>query len=259
MLIIDGRRVFVGCCGFPVSRRKYYELFDVVELQNTFYNLPSIEWAKKVRDEAPADFVFTVKAWQVITHPPRSPTWRRLRKRPPGNIDNYGWLKPTRENIEAFRQVVKVALILNAPVIVIQTPPSMPYTEESIKWIDEFFSIITKEVSEYQILVGWEPRGPWKSEEARRIIAGFLKKYPVLIHITDLLREEPVDVRSILYTRLHGKGGKEVNYKYKYTEDDLVALYKIIARYNVDSYILFNNIYMKDNALQFKELIKKKI
>ena len=30
----------VGCCGFPVSREKYYKNFDVVGIQQTFYQPP---------------------------------------------------------------------------------------------------------------------------------------------------------------------------------------------------------------------------
>ena len=68
------RKLYVGCCGFPYARKKYYEYSKVVELQNTFYELPSLEWGRSARREAPEGFVFTIKAWQVITHPHTSPT-----------------------------------------------------------------------------------------------------------------------------------------------------------------------------------------
>ena len=32
----------------------------------------------KWRQQAPNDFEFTLKAWQIITHPASSPTYRRL-------------------------------------------------------------------------------------------------------------------------------------------------------------------------------------
>jgi len=89
-------RVRVGCCGFPVSRKRYYESFRVVEVQQTFYKLPSRETLERWRREAPPDFEFTVKAWQVVTHPPSSPTWRKAGLKPePGKEDRYGFLRPT--------------------------------------------------------------------------------------------------------------------------------------------------------------------
>jgi len=80
--------VRVGCCGFSMARVEYYRRFPVVEIQQTFYNLPRIATAERWCREAlacrprngPADFEFTMKAWQLITHEASSPTYRRLRK-----------------------------------------------------------------------------------------------------------------------------------------------------------------------------------
>ena len=69
--------VKVGCCGFPISKNKYYDEFGIVELQTTFYNIPREKTLLKWREEAPEDFEFIVKAFQGITHPMSSPTWRR--------------------------------------------------------------------------------------------------------------------------------------------------------------------------------------
>jgi uncharacterized protein YecE (DUF72 family) len=64
----------VGCCGFPRGRKEYFRQFRLVEVQQTFYKMPDLETAIKWRQEAPTDFEFTLKAWQLITHPPTSPT-----------------------------------------------------------------------------------------------------------------------------------------------------------------------------------------
>lgn len=71
----------IGRRGFPKARRKYYELFKVVELRNTFYDIPSIKRAEKTRREAPEDFESTVKARQVITHSYTSPAWKKIRSK----------------------------------------------------------------------------------------------------------------------------------------------------------------------------------
>jgi len=71
----------VGCCGFVVSQKKYFQLFKLIEIQKTFYQLPQLKTAEKWRKLAPQGFEFTMKAWQLITHEPRSPTYRRLREK----------------------------------------------------------------------------------------------------------------------------------------------------------------------------------
>src|SRR5512134_2608231 len=60
----------VGCCGFVVAQRQYYRLFELIEIQQTFYRLPRLETAAKWRDAAPDGFEFTIKASQLITHEP---------------------------------------------------------------------------------------------------------------------------------------------------------------------------------------------
>ncbi|HIC91498.1 MAG TPA: DUF72 domain-containing protein, partial [Syntrophaceae bacterium] len=69
----------VGCCGFPKAKGIYYQQFKVVEIQQTFYQIPRVSTVQKWREEAPPDFEFTLKAWQLITHPSQSPTYRRLK------------------------------------------------------------------------------------------------------------------------------------------------------------------------------------
>jgi hypothetical protein len=93
----------IGCCGFPVARQKYFEQFSTVEIQQTFYQLPTLSTARKWREEAPEGFEFTAKAWQLITHEPTSPAYRRLKKSiSEDNRNNYGSFKPTDEVFEAL-------------------------------------------------------------------------------------------------------------------------------------------------------------
>jgi uncharacterized protein YecE (DUF72 family) len=245
--------VKIGCCGFQRSRREYYKRFNVVELQNTFYQLPSIDWAEKLRGEAPEGFEFTIKAWQVITHPSTSPTWRRMKKKPGGNLDNYGFLKPTRENLDAVEKVVEIAEKLGSTIIIFQTPASMPYDEESIKWVDGFFEHVTTTYT--GILFGWEPRGGWSRHDD--VLYRILSKHGVL-HVVDVFKRKPVFMgKGIFYTRLHGIGPRETNYRYKYTDDDLARLAGMLDELGFSTgYVMFNNIYMFDDAWRFKEILR---
>lgn len=245
------KRVKVGCCGFPVARSKYYKVFDVVELQNTFYDLPQVEWATSVRKEAPEGFEFALKAWQVITHPSSSPTWKKMRKRPEGEVEKYGYLRPTRENFSALKKTVEIAKALGSRIIVLQTPSSMPYTQESVKWVNDFFEEASSIAGE--IMLAWEPRGHWARAPE---LLGLLERHGI-IHVTDLLKEKPLLINmGILYTRLHGLGGGEVNYTYTYTPEDLNRLKRLLEDFSFqEAYIMFNNVKMWQNAQEFKALL----
>jgi uncharacterized protein YecE (DUF72 family) len=81
MFVGDPLRSFrVGCCGFPISLRRYAEEFSVAEVQQTFYQPPALRTLEKWRGAVSTGFEFTLKAWQLITHEASSPTYRRLRE-----------------------------------------------------------------------------------------------------------------------------------------------------------------------------------
>ncbi|MEM3974607.1 MAG: DUF72 domain-containing protein, partial [Ignisphaera sp.] len=103
-----------------MSRQRYYTIFDVVELQETFYDPPDPEKLRRLASEAPPRFVFAMKAWQAITHPLDSPTWKRTRVVPDKSLsDRYGFLRPTKEVFDAWERVVEGAKALNAKVVVV--------------------------------------------------------------------------------------------------------------------------------------------
>src|ERR1700743_2334408 len=51
------------------SRLTYYaSLFNSLEVNSSFYKLPMAKTVEKWAAEVPADFLFTFKVWQEITH-----------------------------------------------------------------------------------------------------------------------------------------------------------------------------------------------
>jgi len=247
----------VGCCGFPKSRKAYYERFDVVELQQTFYRLPKLETVERWRKEAPRGFTFTIKAWQVITHPPSSPTWRKagIEASLKGRLDCYGDLKPTNENLEAWNRVLEVARVLGPTIVVFQTPPSFGYSEENYEHVIEFFGRIKRD----GFRIAWEPRGTWLDNlDAVRSIC----ERRDVIHAVDVFKTEPAHVGDVVYIRLHGIGRGYVNYSYKYTQDDLLQLLRYLDRLLEthggvrEVYVLFNNKFMWEDASRFKAILE---
>jgi uncharacterized protein YecE (DUF72 family) len=100
----------VGCRGFPKGKRKYFDQFKLVEIQQTFYKPPLTETAIKWRDEAPEDFEFSLKAWQELTPLPSSPTYRKAGLQVPAVKEgNYAFFKHTEEVIEAWEKIRDIA------------------------------------------------------------------------------------------------------------------------------------------------------
>jgi len=244
----------IGTCGFPISRQRCYKLFNVVELQETFYDMPNEEKMKSLRKEAPKEFEFTVKVFQAITHPKTSPTWKRMKFKLLGNLDNYGYLKPTKENFEIWEQFYNVTKHLEANIYIFQTPGSMPIGKEIAKNVIEFFNTIKKK----GIVIGWEPRGNWYTNEGMKLLQEIIENTGI-VHVVDPFRRLPIKIQEITYFRLHGIGPGEVNYRYKYTEDDLKKLIEICKEVkekgSKEVYVMFNNIYMAQDAERFKQMI----
>lgn len=232
----------VGCCGFPVKREEYYRRFSVVELQQTFYKLPKVETARRWREEAPPEFEFTLKAWQLITHEPKSPTYRRLGKRllEKARTKRYGFFRPTDEVFSAWDQTAVIASALEAQVIVFQTPPSFDPTPEHQMNLRRFFSNIDRK----GWTMAWEPRGNWPSPTVK----GLCEELD-LIHGVNPLKEEPL-YGAIRYFRLHGKTG----YRYLHTDEDL-RLLRAMCPEGITTYVLFNNMFMAEDAFRFLGLV----
>ncbi len=234
--------VKIGCCGFPVARRRYFEQFSAVEIQQTFYQLPTLSTAQKWREEAPEGFEFTAKAWQLITHKPTSPTYRRLKKAiPDQKRKNYGSFKPTDEVFEAFEATEQFCRSLGADKIIFQCPPSFGMTSEHVSNIMNFF----KQIERKDFTFVWEPRGNWDGGEIRKICDEV-----GLLHCVDPLREAPIS-GGIRYFRLHGLRG----YHYRYTTEDLLELKARWGR-EKNIYYMFNNTSMMEDAHRFEELLR---
>ena len=78
--MMEPGEIHIGCVGFgPAhSSSHYFEDLSAVELQQSFVQPPRAATLKRWRASAPPDFAFVVKAWQLVTHEPSSPTYRQL-------------------------------------------------------------------------------------------------------------------------------------------------------------------------------------
>jgi uncharacterized protein YecE (DUF72 family) len=235
----------VGCCGWTEAQAKYVGTFDTIELQTTFYQPPSDVVARRWKTQAPAEFRFCMKAWQLITHTPASPTYRRLKS---GVSDTekhlFGSFRPTEQVSLAWQRSREIADILDARVIVFQCPASFLPTRENIRNFEAFF----RDIHRGHRIFAWEPRGnDWDDRLVRRLCAAH-----GLVHCVDPFVRDSTYGES-LYWRLHGKGG----YRYRYSESDLVELSgKLQGRSDPAAldYIMFNNISSREDAMRFSSM-----
>lgn len=231
--------VHIGCCGFPLSRERYYASFETVEIQQTFYQPPRLETASRWRAEAPRGFRFALKAWQLITHEATSPTYRRLKAElPPGAAKRCGSFKPTDEVFAAWEATREIALALKARYVLFQSPASFAPSAENRRNMRRFFSALDRS----GLALAWEPRGSWRDEEILALCREF-----DLVHAVDPLKAKPL-YGKCGYFRLHGPRG----YRTSYDEGELRRVASLCDR---ETYCFFNNATMLRDAQAFQRLL----
>lgn len=236
---------FVGCCGWTEAQARYLVDFPTIELQTTFYQPPTNAVAQRWRSQAPPGFRFCLKAWQLITHTPSSPTYRRLKSGISATERNsYGSFQPTEPVWLAWERTREIAQILRADVIVFQCPKSFLPTRVNTINLRKFFHEIERD----DHIFAWEPRGEdWRPELIWDVCAE-----NNLIHCVDPFRSDPV-FGDALYWRLHGRTG----YAYRYTDEDLIGLEASLRAHSHlagPNYVMFNNVFSRQDAQRFQRL-----
>lgn len=225
-----------------MARPRYFAALDLVEVQETFYNLPRPSTVTRWRVQAPAHFEFALKAPQLITHEPTSPTYRRLR-RPlsPRERARYGAFKPTAEVAAAWDETLTLARVLGTRVVLFQCPASFDPSPQHVRHLTRFFERAARDGLRF----AWEPRGAWADDRIRELC-----RCLDLIHCVDPFQRMPVWGEPA-YFRLHGRGG----YRYAYTREDLHELRVRVSAVGA-AYVLFNNLHMFEDARRFRELLE---
>ena len=222
----------VGCCGFPVSMKKYFGRFGLVEVNRTFYEFLRLERVRGWRERAPEDFEFTVKVHQSITHRAR--------------------MKANEASLEAFERMKEICRVLGAGVLVFQTPGS--FGPERLGDAEEFFRGVERD----GLVLVWETRGAaWERSDVRDRLREVLEGVGVG-HVVDPFRVLPVFVGEVVYFRLHGLG--ERLYYYQFSDGELRRLGEVVRRYDEQGrrvYVLFNNLAMFEDAGRFLEFLEK--
>jgi uncharacterized protein YecE (DUF72 family) len=203
----------------------YSRAFNFVEVNSTFYQIPSLREVERWRRLVPPDFQFSVRAYRSITHEYK--------------------LQPLQEAFETFEKMKHICRILNAEILHLQTPPSFELTRASIDNLRNFFS----SAKPGKLRVALEIRGPQPAQLPSKLLRTMQDHN--MIHCVDLSRgETPAYESDVLYTRLFGKGKHNI---YEPTDGELAEINnKVSSRTSQKVAMSFHFVRMYKDAARLK-------
>ena len=250
--------------GLPARERLAYyaERFSTVEVDSTFYRVPTRQMVQGWADRAPDGFVMHVKAFGLMTRHPV-----RLEQLPPDlrdgmPVDERGRVdRPPRElRAVVFREFLDAlaplretgklgGILFQLPPYVVPKPTAFDYLE----WARE-------QVADDEMLVEFRHRA-WFEEARRAELLRWLEERRMSYVTVDAPRLDAANVPEtviaatgpLAYVRFHGRnagtwnargGGAAKRFDYLYDEDELgewVAPLRELASASEQAYAFFNN------------------
>jgi Uncharacterized conserved protein len=226
----------------------YSEHFNSLELNGTYYRMPTAEQMKKMIDRSGGRVKFTVKAFGELTH----------------GIDKTNYQVLITEFKKALEPLISNNLLLCA---LFQFPESYHYEKEERLYLDT----LLKEVADVPVVVEMR-NANWQNEQ----VYNSLKERNVGWCITDnptlknLLKLDYKATSDIAYMRFHGrnadmwyKGDNVSRYDYMYSDTELQSFVNPILELLKHTKIvqLFFNNHAKSqatvNAKKIEILIKE--
>ena len=156
----------------------YAQYFDTVEINNTFYQLPKARTFENWREQAPEDFLFTVKANRYITH-----------------------IKRLKDAGEPLGRFIERATLLRSSLgpILYQLPPSF---HKDLDRLAVFLQLLPKD----QTTVFEFRHKSWFSEDTYELLREFNAAF--CIHDMPGVATPRIITGSVIYIRFHGSAGK---------------------------------------------------
>jgi len=202
----------------------YSRAFDFVEVNSTFYEIPSLKQVESWRKLVPPNFEFAVRCNKALTH-------------------KYKF-QPVPEAFEVLERMLSICNTLKAHILHLQTPTTLHPTKTNIDLIRNFFSTANMK----GVRVALEMRG--RKQPLNSYLAKVMQNYN-MVHCVDLSKdEEPAYKSDILYSRLFGKGSHNI---YQPTDEELM---KIDKKASKDTHkkvaITFHFVKMYKDAARFQ-------
>jgi uncharacterized protein YecE (DUF72 family) len=202
----------------------YSKAFDFVEVNSTFYEIPNLKLVESWRRLVPPKFKFAVRCNRAITH-------------------KYKF-QPTPEAFEVLEKMIAICRTLKAEILHLQTPPTSQTTETKAELMRNFLSSADLK----DIRVALEIRGGKGRLNPR--LAETMQDYN-MIHCVDLSKgEEPAYESDILYSRLFGKGPKNI---FQPTDEELRIIDRNASKNEHKTVVVsFHFVKMYKDAARFK-------
>ncbi|HWF07155.1 MAG TPA: DUF72 domain-containing protein [Bryobacteraceae bacterium] len=207
----------------------YMRHFDTVELNNTFYRLPTPAALANWRDSTPPGFEFAVKGSRFLTH------MKKLKDAAPG--------------LQRFLDAVEILDPKLGPIL-FQLPPNWPL---DLDRLGAFLALLPPHRR-----FAFEFRNPaWNTAPTYDLLARHNAAY-CIYHLAGYV--SPFEVTAdFVWIRLHGPGGK---YQGTYSDESLRDWARRISDYSRKMsgvYIYFDNDdsgYAARDALRLKALVR---
>jgi uncharacterized protein YecE (DUF72 family) len=202
------------------SLKAYSELFNFVEVNNTFYHYPTFQTVRRWREIVPNNFTFSVRCHHDLTH-------------------NIGFI-PSSQAFEIFYQMRQYCDILNSPYLVLETPATYLINKKNEKETRDFFSSLS--INGLRLV--WEIRAP-----ITQTVVGIMEDFGI-IHCVDLSKQKPSFDLDVTYSRLFGKGQHNL---YQFNDDELVDIERKAQDTDSKTIILsYHGARMNSDAARFK-------
>lgn len=265
--------IFIGLTGWgdhpelyssvTTARDKLFDYsghFPVVELDTSFYAIPSVENVEKWCQETPGNFKFIIKAYQGMTG--------HLRDDLPYETRN-DMFEAFRKCAEAFQTHDKLAMIL------VQFPPWFDCQWKNVQYI----RYIRQQLAKFPVAIEFRNQ-TWYAKDMKDKTLAFLKEHLFIHTVCDEPQAGsgsvpfvPIATHDFALVRIHGRNvhgwrnighnenWRKVRFLYDYNEDELQKLcldIQFLQKQAHTVFVLFNNNsggHAAANAKQLQRLL----
>lgn len=211
----------------------YIEHFPTVEINASFYRLPSEAAVAHWAATAPKDFTYAVKCWRWITHV------RKIKETSKEDVKTFfGRIEPMWRNL--------------GPILV-QLPPSMKIDLERL---EAFWHILPSKVGKTRLRIALEVRHEsWLTDQTRLLLDNLGGS--LVLHDWRVATTRTNDA-PFIYIRRHGLPTYQGNYSEEQLRADAEQV-RSFARQGRDVYVYYNNDakgYAISNARRLTEFLQ---
>ncbi|QNK63044.1 DUF72 domain-containing protein [Pedobacter sp. PAMC26386] len=230
----------IGCSGFYYKEWKdifyppalppkqwfnyYCQHFNTIEINSSFYRLPSPKSFHTWYESSPPDFLFTIKAPRTITH--------------------YNKFENAEKLIIALYQTCAHGLKEKLGCVLFQFPPAFKYTAERLSLLLENLNPAFKNVIEFRHISWWNNEVMSEFKKNKLTFSGL--SYP------SALSDGVIQFNDPVYYRFHGK---PILYKSLYPEQEIIKFAKSVMPIAKQVFVYFNNTWGTAALANARQLI----